>query len=323
MLGLYNRDGTRKFLLDINDGGGGGASGDTGATGSTGAGGGDDKIVTPFDHLDLNEFDEDTRKELEKAKTDFVATLQQGKKRDAELVHQQVLARRFQSEADRARQELDKARPKQRKDEPDPYLEIAKKELKDAKYDDANIEKLAPMFANMARKAAEVQRKQIGADLGPLASTVLAQEATNAFQTAQHTDRTGVFQIPEVAQKVWDTVAARVQAGESTNAEIVKNLGKMVFMDYAQAEQDAGREVKFPNGSALPKTPPNMNHSTGFNYPGFGGASHLRPAIPPVQDPNAARTALNEDTRIALESTFGHLKRETGVAPKAFGGTKK
>lgn len=318
MLGLYHRDGTNKFLLGIDDGGGGGASGDSGATGSTGAGGGDDKIVTPFDNIDLNEFEEDTRNELTKAKADFVATLQQTKKTAAELVHQQGLARKFQSEADKAREDLKKVQPR-KEDEPDPYLEIAKAELKAAKYPEDQIEKLAPMFANMSRRTAEVQRKQIGADLGPLASSVIANEASAAFQTAQQNDTTGVMAIPQVAQHVWDLVGQRVQNGISTNPDFVANLAKMAFMDFWQAERAAGREVKFPNGS----TPviPSMTTSS-FSYPG-SGASHLRPAIPPVRDPNAARTSLNEDTHNALMQTFGHLKRDTGIAPKAFQGTKK
>ncbi len=319
MVGLYHQDGTRRgFLLETNTGGNGGASGsgDSGATGSSGAGGGDEKIVTPFDSIDLNEFDEDTRNKLTQAKTDFVATLQQSRKTEAELIHERGLARRFQSTADRQQKELEKLQPRHREEDVDPYLEIAKAELKAAKYPEDQIEKLAPMFANMAKRTAEVQRQTIGRDLGPMASTVLATEAQNSFQTAQHTDRTGVFQIPEVNQMVWNLVTKRMSEGQSTSPEIVASLGKMVFMDYYTAERDAGRDVKLPNGSA-PPPPPGMNTAPAFNYPGFG-PSHIRPAIPSIRDPKAARTELNEDTHNALAQTFKHLQRDTNVAPKAF-----
>lgn len=310
------------FFAPDGSGGGGGdtGNGSSGATGDTGGGGGD-AIVTPFDSLDLSEFDEDTRKGIETAKKDFVATLQKSRKTEADLAHTSGLARRFQSEADRLKTELDKGKKKDDDKNVDPFLEIAKQTLRENKYTDAEIDKLAPVFAAINRQSAEVTRATLGRDLAPMAGSVLATEATQAFLTAQQQDRIGYFQIPTIAHKVWEMVTDRIGRGESTNDAIVANLGKMVYVDYLETEAAAGRSVEIPKREATPAsrmstTPPQ------FNYPG-SGITYLTPALPRVVDPKAARTTLNEDTQNALANTFKHMLRETGVAPKAFGGGKK
>jgi len=312
-------NGRRIGFFAPDSGGSSGGTGDSssGATGTTGDTG-DDKIVTPFDKLDLDEFDEDTKKELTAARATYVATLQEAKKTKADLAHVSGLAKRFQSEADRLKAEHNK---NDKKEPDDPYLEIARAELKAANYADADIAKLAPVFAGINRRSAEATRKQLGHDLSPLAGTVMAGEATTAFQQAQQNDRIGFMHIPAVAQKTWEIVQARIADGQPANEAVVSNLGKMVYVDFLAEEAAAGRTVVLPKPSA---TPPAMStRPSGFNYPGAGSSAFI-PAVPKTPDPKAPRTTLNEDTQAALASTFNHLGRESGgIKPTAFGGKRQ
>jgi hypothetical protein len=300
------------FAPDDGSAGTGATASDENGTGATGA-----TTTTPFDRLDFNEFDEETRKELETARAAYVATLQENAKTKVELAHVTGLSKRFQSEADRLKAEQNKSKKDDEKE--DAYLEIAKAELKAANYPPEDITRLAPVLANINRRSADATRKQLGHDLSPLAGTVMATEATTAFASAQQNDRIGFMSIPAVAQKVWELVQERTTQGQVTNEAIVANLGKMVYVDHMAEEASAGRTVTLPKNETAPvmSTRPN-----GFNYPGAGAA--FTPAVPRTVDPKAARTTLNEDTQAALATTFAHMGRESGgIKPTAFGGKRK
>lgn len=309
----YNvRKGPMRFF-DANDGGGSG-----GATGDGPSGGQADANATPFDDIDLDELDEPTKQALAKAKTAFieqrgqVATLQLSSEKNEQL------ARRMQSEADRAKAELQRIFGKDGKppqDTVDPFLETAKAALQAGGYTEADVAKMAPMFATMLASTATATRTQLGKDLLPLAQQVLQQEAQTAFETAKASDGMGVFTTPEVSQKVWDYIIERTKAGQKTTPEIAVNLGRMAFFDWAAAERAAGREVKLFGGEPVATPAPTTAVRTAFSFPG-AGASSILPAVPRVADPSAAKHSLNSDTEAALASTFTQMTRGTDLMQK-------
>lgn len=286
-----------------------------------GTGGGDDgkqqqqTIATPFDNIKWDELDDETKTHLEQAKADFVATSQQSAKLKVDFEHQAGLARRFQSEADRAKAELDKVTGRSQQQDADPILTVVKDKLKAANYSEEDVAKLSPVFAAMFKDVGQVQRAQLGRDLAPLAGSVLTTEATNAFNMAKSNDPMGMLSDNIVAEQVWTLVQDRVSKGLETNADIVLNFAKMAWMDQAAAKIQKGEKVEFAPTSS---TPPGMIAAPAkFTFPG-AGANGLTPAFTRVPDPNAARTTLNEDTQNALAETFAALGTSTGLRPKAF-----
>jgi hypothetical protein len=312
MVLLYNSRGSRTPLrFSFPDTGGASGGNPSGAADGNANGNGGATIVTPFDSLPWDELDDESRKSLEKGKADYLATLQEQQKTKADLEKQILQARGFQSEKDRLQAELDKLTKRQ--EEPDPYNEALTEELRKAGYDDKQAATLAPVFAGMFKRIGVIQKQEIGRDLAPMGQTVLAQEAQGAFQHAVQNDPTGVFQTPEVQQKVWDFVVERTKAGHQTSPEIVANLGAMAWVEHATVQRNAGKEVALP-------TPPVRTQPAGgggvtpqFTFPG----ASLVPTFNPPTDANAAKTQLDGDTLAALASTFKSMGGDTGIYPKS------
>ena len=289
-------------FLEENTGGGSGGGASGGGSGET--------PPTPFDDIALDELDEPTRQAIEKGKKDFIATLQRANKLDVDLAHAQELSRRFQGDADRAKAEYEKITGKQKGggDEPNPLLDGIRADLKASGYKDEDVEKMAPTFIRMFNTFGGTLKSAIGKDLGPLASTVLTQEATSAFEMAQGNDPMGMLQIPEVAEVAWKHVQERIKTGQQTSADIVLNLAKMAYMDHAAAKAAKGEPIEF---TVVPASTDRKSMNTTFSYPGAGRISPTIAAIP--QDGKGAKTVLNSDTAAALASTFKDMTRGTTI----------
>jgi hypothetical protein len=245
--------------------------------------------------------------------------LQQTKTLQSERERLDKLARANQSRADRLEADAKKKSKSPEHDEPpsDPYLAAVKDELIKAQFPPEQAEALAPVFAGMFKKVGTIERAQLGKDLTPMANQVLAGQAQNAFLQAQQQDELGMFQAPEVQQIVWDLVRERVANGVDTTPDVVLNLAKMAWADKQLAEKKGGK-LEVPSDenrgrtAVLPATPPNMN-TGGF----FGGAPvAIRPIVQQQQDPNAAKTTLNEDTRNALAASFSTMLAGSKIRPK-------
>jgi len=310
MIRLYNSRGAytplRFSFPDTGGASGGNTSGADGNGGGNGA-----TIETPFDKLPWDELDDESRAALEKGKAAYIATLQSEQKVKADLEKQIKEARGFQSEKDRLQAELDKLTKRQ--EEPDPYHEALTEELRKAGYDDKQAATLAPVFAGMFKRIGVIQKQEIGRDLAPMGQTVLAQEAQGAFQHAVQNDPSGVFQTPEVQQKVWDFVVERTKAGHQTSPEIVANLGAMAWVEHLTAMRAAGKEVTLPTPVTRPPAGGNTGVTPQFTFPG----ASLVPTFNPPIDQNAARTTLDGDTLAALASTFKSMGGDTGIYPKS------
>ena len=314
MVKLYSKGGgVPMHFVAPNDGGGsGGSSGQS----SNGDGGGDkDPILAVFESLPWDELDDDSRSKLEKARDASVATSQQARKAADDLKTAQELQRRFQGDADRLRAELEKAglgEKKQQQQQDDPIHSAVKEELLRAGYDADNATKLSPVFASMFKRIGAIQAQELGTALQPMANTVLATQAQDAWQVAVQSDALGMFQEPTVAQRVWDFVKERVAKGEPTTPEIVANLGKMAWADHLMEKHAKGEEVKLPAPGELPKAPPMPGMNTGFTFPGAGNFS---PIVRAPADPNAARTILDVDTANALASSFKTMLSGMDIKP--------
>lgn len=300
MIKLYYNSRGGRIPLHFSAADGGGSSGG----GASNEAGKDGEIKTPFDNLLWDELDDKSRAELEKAKTDFVATLQSKSKLEADLKHERDRVSQFQSEADRLKAERDK---QTRNDKPDPILDACYETLIATGYPEKEARALAAPFAEMHRKVGVIQKQEIGQDLMPMAQGVLANQATNAFQQAVQQDLLGGLKIPTVAEKVWQDVTAMVAKGQPVDVAIVANLGKMAFSDHMVAELRAGRTPALP--TALPATPPMPGMNTGFSFPG----AQIVPTFTPASEGNAAKYELNPETRAALAASF---KSMTADMPK-------
>lgn len=260
--------------------------------------------------------DADSKAALEKIKNGAVATLQTTQTLERKFQEADGLARKFQSEADR----LKKATEKPKEDVTDPYVKAVNEELVGAGYSPEDATKLAPVFAGMFKKVGAIQTTELGKSLAPMAQTVLAGQATDAWALAQQNDALGMFQIPEVSQGVWDIVRERVERGEETTPEIILNLGKMAWADHEAAQRaggsgggGSGGGTGEPPRGILPTAPPTMRTGGHFSYP---GAANFTPIARQVADPNAPKTELNADTRAALAATFRTMTSGTGIVPK-------
>jgi len=310
MVRYNNSRGHRALRFLAPDGGGsGGSSGTSGQPDGKGGGNGA-TIVTPFDNLPWEELSEEDRASMEAAKKTFVATLQSEEKLKKDLEKTTADARKFQGEFDKLQAQI---KNNQRQNEPDPYNEALTEELKKAGYDDQQASALAPVFAGMFKRIGVIQKQEIGKDLAPMGATVLHHQAQAAFHTAVQNDTAGIFQTPEVQQKVWDFVVERTQAGAETTPEIVANLGAMAWVDHLKAERAAGKEVSLP-APRINSTPPAGGMiNTPFTFP---GAATVTPTFNLPRDPNAARTTLDTETLNALATTFKAMGGESGIYPK-------
>lgn len=298
-------------FFDANTGGGSGGGSQGGAQGQPAGGGGQggngnqQTIKTPFDDLPWDELDDATKKQLETVRDAHVATLQRTQKLEADLGTSDKLARRFQSELDRIKADLDK---NNRPPEKDDYLESVKDQLVKSGFNKEEVDKMAPVFAGMFKNLLPTFKKEIGADLQPLAHTVLGREAESAFLHAKANDPLGMFAEPKVAERVWGMVEERTKAGEQTNHAIVSNLAKIAWADH-QADLKAN-----PNGPTQTQATQPTQMRTAMTYPGASNA----PTFQTPADPNAPKTQLNSDTEAALATTFKHMGADTGVFPKRF-----
>lgn len=292
-------------------------SGGSSGVGDNGAG--DVQLdVKLFDNLPWDELDDDSKAALEKIKTGTVATLQRQSTLQQALQNAQEVGRRFQGDYDRTKAELEKLTGKQKKDnEEDPYIQAVGEELVKAGYSEPDAKKLAPVFAGMFKRVGVLQKGEIGRDLAPMAETVLAGQANDAYlQALQMDSKLGMLQIPEVAQITWDTVKDRVKQGQQSTPEVILNIAKMAYADHLAAKGDGkSLETGTPTAGAggLPATPPSMR--TG-GLPMVPGSSLTIPALNRQVNPNAARTQLNDDTRKALADTFKTMTAGTNIVPK-------
>lgn len=286
-----------------------GQSGDQGG----GDGGNGNAVATPFDEIDLDLLDDAAAAKVTKAKADYIKAQTDSATLQSQLQQQKELTGRFQSEADKQRAELQQLKQPTK----DPFLAKAEQFLAARGTPPEEIQKAAPFYADLFKESVLMAKEQIGADLGPLAGTVILHDAQTQFTAA----RASIPEImdDEVSEEVWKFVQQAVQRGEQVPAAAIQNYAKMVYIDQGKHKQPVKTSApSFVNPSIAQK----MNRSTGnvgtgprFSFP---GASVVPLGQYPEGGDPSAGTPMNDDTRNALQAVFGRLGQGTGIFPKAF-----
>lgn len=324
MIRYYGYKGERKhticFYSPEGDGSGGGGGG--GATGAS------DEVKTPFDDIAVDELGPTERAAIESGKLQFRTLMANQKGLETRLGQQEILTRRFQSDADKSKAELNRifghgATGATGTTGDTEVSQVVKDALKSAGYKDQDIERLGPMFSTMLQQVGAIQKKDIGQHLQPMAAKVIENDATSAFNLAKDTSPMGSLQIPEVAEKVWTYIQERTKAGQATTVEIIHNLSKMALIDHMDTEAKAGREVKLPEFAGATGATGMTQQTTRFTYPGSGTP---RPAVRHTVPATGGASQLNSDTEAALATTFksmtsGLQNKDGGqITPKALEG---
>jgi hypothetical protein len=260
--------------------------------------------VDPFASIDMDDLDPDTRKAVEASKLQFATLQKQNQQEAAARQHTERQAREFQSKHDalaaQLRQMTGGAQP------PASNLESRlEKILLDKGITPEQAKVQAPLFSALLGEFGTELKGQIGGDLAPFANSVLQTEANNAWQLVANQDKLAALQIPEVAQKTWDSVQTLLAQGQNVNVSTIKNLRNMFYTEHLEAGNQPAPIMS--NHNQPPTNYPNIGRST---YPGAGSS----PSRPPVIDHNAPRTTLNSDTHAALANVFSRME----IQPKLF-----
>lgn len=268
------------------------------------------EVKTPFDDIDTDLLDDAAIAKIGEAKAQFIKAQTDARNLQTELQQQKEVASRFQSEADKQRAEL------QRLQQPkaDPYVEKAQAFLAARGASPEEIQKQAPFYADLFKESVLMAKAEIGADLGPLAGTVILHDANTQFTAARALNPE--IMDDEVSQETWEFVQGCVNRGEQLTAQAISNYAKMVFVDKGKHKAQPNVPApSFVNPAIAQKMNRSTNNSGKFTFPGAqivplgsGGNGEI---------PDAGRP-LNEDTRNALQAVFGRLGQGTGIFPKAF-----
>jgi len=262
----------------------------------------DDVIETPFDKINRAEMDDEQIAILDKSKEDYIKLVKDNRALSSKVVKVEGVASKYQSEADRAKAELQRLQAPKPQDEPKTQKQarafLAKHGLKGE-----DLEKQLPFFTDMIASAVQIAKEEIGQDLGPMAGTVLEQQGTNAFTAARQMSQ--ALQDPEVAQEVWDKfVVPEIQAGRPVNPAAVGDYAKIVYFDK-------GKHTQHQATPPPAVTPPRANPNTGFTFP---GATVLPPGnLYPGQHQNNQPAAPDSETSAALTAVFSRMTSGSNV----------
>lgn len=304
---------SRIFMAPNNGGGTGGSGGsaatstDAGQTGNAsgnGSGDGSNGQTDPWASIDWDNLDDTSKKALEAVKGQF-ATLQ------TSVQQSQQQVRQFQSEKDKTAAELN--RIKQSIAGPTDATpvdsgkafenEVARLMISEGVKPEAAAAQ-APVMAKLLAAQRDMIMAEVGRGVAPIANTVYAQQAENAFNLARAQDRIGALQVPEVAQAVWQSCLELAQQGHQVTADTVNNLKAMHYMGHVERSGGAfaSLQTQNPGVPAVPRLP-NMT-TGGFNFPG----ATFHPQINAPTDSSAPRHALDSGTKAALQSVFNLMK---------------
>lgn len=285
------------------------------------------EIPDPFAGIDMDMLDDRTRREVQKAKDTFATVANTARQ-----------ASTFQSEADRLKTQLaetqrqvqeaadprTRTQPQQQQQQQQQEPLTLEQETEqyyisqgiDAKMAQQLAKLNAPLFERIEKRTVEAVDKRYT----PLVARTLEASATDAFQEAQMNDRVGAFQIPDIAQKVYDRAVEMSQRGQLVDANVLTSLSKIFYFDHLEANGGQFPSQNNVNGQIHLQTTPapvmhpyptnqptNMN--TRHTYPGAGNV----PRLPAQRQTNDA-PVMSADERAAMEATVSHW----AVKPKQF-----
>lgn len=280
----------RQFFApdDVGTGGSGTSSGEKAAS-----------AATPFDKINLDDLDSETRATIEASKAEFV-TLQKNLAEEKESKKRlEGVTSQYQSKADAMEAKLKKLSAEQPSVE---EAKIAKIEAillkKGVSAEQAKAQ--APLFTEMFGEFAAELKGEIGRDLAPLGASVMHQAANVAWQQALQRDKLGALQNQEVAQKTWEAMQHSLNQGQPVTADSIlalRNIFHTEFLENGGAQQ----QQQMPQPQQLPN----------YGPPSFGGGG-FAPARPQQQDQNAPKHAVNADTANAVARTIAYWPKKKG-----------
>lgn len=192
------------------------------------------KVLDHFEGIDLDELPENVRASITKARETITQQSTSVQTATEKLAKTEQFARQQQSEADRLRTVV------KRHNLDADSSKANSGNLADAKFKE-RVDRLvaqglkpeaAEVYAKMLSDEAEVQRKEIISELGPLAGAVGGLQAQQVLSAAE-TVHEKFFAIPEVAKSVRDNVAIMVQNGNPVNDQTIQHLLSMAYGEYA------------------------------------------------------------------------------------------
>lgn len=301
---------TRIFLAPDTGGGSGGQAPNQQQQQQQGQGS-STTFVDPTAGVDLDDLDPAVKKIIEDARTGF-ATLQKTVA-DTEAARGQEEERRksFQSNFDKLQAQLkqlnggqggtDGADP--RSQQLDKLTAILVKKGVEPK----NAAVQAELMHEMMQEYGQVLKAEIGADLRPFATTVVSREAESAWLQVQHNDKTGVIQIPEIAEHVWSQVKIMAENGQQVTPGVVENLLGMAYFNHIKnGGTPAGQQQQQQHQPVVQQQQlPNVGRLT---YPGAGAQART----PVTRDANAPRHTLDTDTDAALQTVMKDWAKGAG-----------
>lgn len=281
----------------------------------------------PFEGLDLDLLDDRTRRAVEESQRHLQSLQTQANQAstfqsESDRLKTQLAEtqRQVQEAADPRNQQRQQQQQQQQQQEPltleqetEQYYISQGIEAKMAQ----QLAKLnAPLFERIEKRTVEAVDKRYT----PIVARTLEASATDAFQEAQMNDRMGAFQIPDIAQKVYDRAIEMSQRGQIVDANVLTSLSKIFYFDHLEANGGQLPNQNVVNGQIHLQTTPapvmhpyptnqptNMN--TRHTYPGAGNAPRL-----PAQRQSNEAPVMSADERAAMEATVSHW----AVKPKQF-----
>lgn len=306
----YYNNWKRIFLAPDDGTGGGGGSANANPPGQQQQqqqqAGSSATFVDPTASLDLDDLEPEVRKIVEESRKGFASLQKQAADTEAARQLEEQRRKDFQSNFDKLQAQVKQLTGGQggntgadpRKQQLDKMTEILVK--RGVSTTNAPIQ--AELMLEMMTEFGQTLKAEIGADLRPFASSIVSREAEFAWSAIQQSDKTGAINIPEIAQIVWTQVQTMADQGQQVTPAVVQNLLGMAYFAHLQnGGAPAGQQQQ------QQQQPPRMQQQTNLpnvgrlTYPGAGNAAS-RPA---VNDPNAARTALDPDTDAALQTVLG------------------
>lgn len=261
--------------------------------------------VDPFEGVDLDMLDEQTKAAIEKARTELTNTRTIAQKNEE-------LARSFQSRHDQTLQQLQRFQQQQvQQPVPQNQAPTLEQQIEAAYLEEGlNAEQAkaaAKLQVKIFEKFAPVVEKNIGSAIAPFLGHQAHSSAEQAFQAVIADDPLGAMQDPEISQRVRETIANLAGSGKIVDVEMVKNLRNVFAYNkmeaFARQTPQLQQQMHFPQQQQPQQQPPAQQlpfmqflqptqkfPSMGAPVQGAGGFQRVQPQRqgPPVADPEVA-----------------------------------
>lgn len=254
----------------------------------------------PFKGVDMDILDDATKAKIETARAKL-ATVAKSNKEATDWRAKEVA---MQKQIDDIRKQSNPQQQQQQQNKTPTLEDEVFQAFKEAGLDDATAKANTKIQMTILGKFGGRMGNNIEQHLIPLQQQTNENAASNMFEEVRSSDSR--MQNDEIAQDVWERVEKMVAAGHLPTPEVIRNFGKLAFVDFME---------KNPN-TPLPKIQPPIklqSQSTRHTFPGAGHSTRL------PQQQQSTDDSLDEETRDAIAATVGGWP----VKPKGFDKTDK